>query len=394
MGKPYSQRTYPSVRRLPTGVNKAAVDIGAGKSSRKSYLKKSQASMNNSPNNSSRAHWELKLSSVHAIILVGLITGSMVASFYLGFLAGERTGFESGQEASTVHTARIPIPDREMVSSNEGFVSEDVYDQLAAAPKAGSAHAAEDDLPALGKIESAPAKNLADRLAPIPDAGAFNAGENEAIEAAQNLNSFTSPKIAGKADAKASADEKILSANQRLGGGGPVVGAGLGDLNIKSAPSRALAGSTLGALDEPRIFPYSGAEETLKRPAPTAVAALPQVATIPIPKVTAVATPAPKLANKSVVAPPDAESPAAVLRTILPKGWYAQVAAPRKIAEAQALAMKLKRSGFPVLIERASVRGEDYFRVVVGPEKDRVQVDRLIGQVRREGFEPFPRAVK
>ena len=368
MGKPYSQRTYPSVRRLPTGVNKAAVDIGTGnigtgKNSRKSYLKKSQASMNNSPNNSSRAHWELKLSSLHAIILVGLITGSMVASFYLGFLAGERTGFESGQEASTVHTARIPIPDREMDSSNEGSVSEDVYDQLAAAPKAGSAQATEEELPALGKIESAPAKNLADSEALLHAANAI-----KEMDAAQNLNSFTSPKMAEKTVVQAGLEEKTVSANSRL------AGTGSAGVNIRDS-------ATLGALDEPRSLPAAvAAGETLKRLAPTAVP-------------TAVPTAAAALPTPAAM-PVDAESSAAAVRTILPKGWYAQVAAPRKISEAQGLAMKLKRSGFPVLIERASVRGEDYYRVVVGPEKDRVQVDRLIGQVKREGFEPFPRAVK
>jgi DedD protein len=83
-----------------------------------------------------------------------------------------------------------------------------------------------------------------------------------------------------------------------------------------------------------------------------------------------------------------------MLRNSLPKGWFAQVAAPKRLSEAEAMATKLKRSGFPVLIERANVRGEEYFRVVVGPESDRVQVDRLIAQVKREGYSPFPRAVK
>lgn len=407
--------------------------------------------------NTPRPHWELKLSSLHAVVLVGLITGSMAASFYLGFLSGERAGFESGQEASMAHTARIPIPDSEMDAASEGSVSEQVYDQLAASPKVGGGHGLEEDLPALGKIESAPARNLGDE-----DSGAGASSENSKTELAQRLDSFTSPgDVRGALEGG-----KVI--------GNPDGGAGTG---VRHGALTDDAGDTLGALDEPRVGRLEAAakagegaavalhgepsridaqrdpalptttsasekgtgvtaqeelalaksrlaEENLTtaanknlagsavstgaiESARSGVAAGKGTATLLTkeqvaertksgvsPAVTKIEPPKAEAAKAAKVVTESAPASNSLVRAMLPKGWYAQVAAPKRLGEAEGLAARLKRSGFPVLIERANVRGEEYFRVVVGPEKDRVQVDRLIGQVKREGFEPFPRAVK
>jgi hypothetical protein len=43
------------------------------------------------------------------------------------------------------------------------------------------------------------------------------------------------------------------------------------------------------------------------------------------------------------------------------------------------------------------VRGEEYYRVLVGPEQNRVHADRLVGQLRSERYlaaPPFIRQVK
>lgn len=342
--------------------------------------------------NTPKPHWEVKLSSLHAVILVGLITGSMVAAFYLGFLSGERTGFESGQEASVAHTARVPIPDRETdatgidsstgTSGIDGAVAEEVYDQLAAAPKVGGSHVTEDELPTLGKIESAPARHIAER-----------------IDSELQANQPFASDAAGLPVAPRSSEDSVDSLKA--------------DSPKAVANGKTGAENTLGAMDEPRLAPQDNGgddpDSENRQPIAADKATIRNLPSAEIPRAekdkqkievrptaipTAKPTPRPVATPTAVVAAKIRSADSGMIRAILPKGWYAQVAAPRKISEAEALAVKLKRSGFPVLIERANVRGEEYFRVVVGPESDRVQVDRLISQVKREGYEPFPRAVK
>jgi cell division septation protein DedD len=86
-----------------------------------------------------------------------------------------------------------------------------------------------------------------------------------------------------------------------------------------------------------------------------------------------------------------------LVKKVLPPGYFAQVAAPKKLAEAEGVAKRLKRSGFPVVIESTSVAGQSFYRVLVGPEDNRVQADRLVSQLKSESYvagDPFIRKVK
>jgi cell division septation protein DedD len=81
----------------------------------------------------------------------------------------------------------------------------------------------------------------------------------------------------------------------------------------------------------------------------------------------------------------------------VPNGWFAQVAAPSSAEDANALASQLRLAGFPVLVERAVVQGQNYFRVLVGPEDNRQQAERLMQQLKREpniGNDPFIRLIR
>jgi cell division septation protein DedD len=85
------------------------------------------------------------------------------------------------------------------------------------------------------------------------------------------------------------------------------------------------------------------------------------------------------------------------VRAKIPTGWYVQVAAPRKVQDATEIAKKLQRSGIPVMIESAQVRGEDYFRVVAGPQAQRAGAEKLLTQIKSKGSvkgDPFVRAVR
>jgi cell division septation protein DedD len=78
-------------------------------------------------------------------------------------------------------------------------------------------------------------------------------------------------------------------------------------------------------------------------------------------------------------------------------GWYAQVAAPSRVEDARDLGKKLRSSGFAVQIEQAKVRGQEYFRVLVGPESNRTYAERLVTQLKRERYiqgDPFIKKVR
>jgi cell division septation protein DedD len=95
-----------------------------------------------------------------------------------------------------------------------------------------------------------------------------------------------------------------------------------------------------------------------------------------------VAAPA-KDARASVPSKPAA---AGLVKRVLPPGYFAQVAAPKSLGEAEQTARQLKSSGFPVVIEVSSKRGQDFYRVLVGPEQNRVHAERLVGQLKSERY--------
>lgn len=87
----------------------------------------------------------------------------------------------------------------------------------------------------------------------------------------------------------------------------------------------------------------------------------------------------PKVDSKKVV------KSSYLVKNVAP-GWYAQVAAPTSINEANVLANKLHSSGFRLVIEKAEINGNTYFRVLVGSEKNKTQAVRLVEQLAREPY--------
>ena len=63
-------------------------------------------------------------------------------------------------------------------------------------------------------------------------------------------------------------------------------------------------------------------------------------------------------------------------------GWVFQVASLSERAKADEMAGNLKSKGFPAFVETAEVNGKTYFRVRVGPRKDRKDIDALAAAVR------------
>ena len=63
-------------------------------------------------------------------------------------------------------------------------------------------------------------------------------------------------------------------------------------------------------------------------------------------------------------------------------GWVFQVASLSERAKADEMAGNLKSKGFPAFVEAAEVNGKTYFRVRVGPRKERKDIDALAASVR------------
>lgn len=163
----------------------------------------------------------------------------------------------------------------------------------------------------------------------------------------------------------------------------------------RATPSPATATATSRpTAPPPTITPTStvtrAAPTETPRKTPTRTPA-PTATVVRRPTLVPTAIPLPKLA----VPPP--QTLGGVYRGSVPRGWFAQVAAPKEREDADELAAKLRSSGFVVVIENAQVRGEAYYRVLVGPEESRNQAEILIKQLKRERYldgEPFLRMVK
>lgn len=91
-------------------------------------------------------------------------------------------------------------------------------------------------------------------------------------------------------------------------------------------------------------------------------------------------------AKDARTAMPSKAASTGMVKRVLPPGYFAQVAAPKSLGEAEQTARQLKASGFPVVIEVASKRGQDFYRVLVGPEQNRVHAERLVGQLKSERY--------
>lgn len=291
--------------------------------------------------------WELRLGVFQLVILLGIVTGSMACAFYIGFSSGRAVGFESALERSLANVARIPIASESLPSRDESSTT-DVYAKLSQPPTLDQENqaerSAEGEVP-LGSIRSA-------EVAPVIEEPALQLESKPVIS-----DGPSSPAGESKTLGSLLNERSAATITREVEKAKPVA---------KELKTDASRGTTAAAITKPT--------ETLKREASTKAALIEKPA-----------------ATKTQ------ERPTGLIRDKIPAGWFAQVAAPRRAQDANALAGRLKASGFAVMIEVARVRGDEYYRVLVGPEQNRSQAERLVGQLKRESYiqgEPFIRVVK
>lgn len=305
-----------------------------------------------------RRGWEIRLGAPHAVVLLGIVTGSMVCAFYLGLASGQRAGFENAQAALLANTAKLPIPDEFRDGDSLKGNASEIYAKLSDDVQIGdlSGGAGTDQLPEVGTIKSVSEAPIVADLAKeaMPEKNIGGATLSDLIDQSEQLPSLD--------------NSGSLAALTKPGPDSPkTLGA------LATAPSKS-----------------TKAEVVVQSQEKVTVAKL--IETPPAKSTASVVT-------KKVETPPAATTAPSnsLIREVLPGGWYAQVAAPKQTKEAEHLSNKLKTAGFPVVIEKASVRGEQYFRILVGPEGSRQRAQILVQQLKGESFvrgEPFLRLVR
>jgi cell division septation protein DedD len=342
--------------------------------------------------------WEVRLGKLQVTVWLGLAIGAIVGGYFVGFFSGRYVGFESARESSAGEVAKLPAP--EMFANNASLNPNGVYDRLKA--------------PAILKETNGPraSAKLVD-----PQEAREVAAPTQKITisdlAANSVNNSVGAEPAHRGDSEANTQtadgEEIFDDSGRSGE--LIIGSDEGLLDDKNEAARVPSSVRMlgGTGDKKAHENDSAAMALLDERIASARNETSRLEQIKDSDNLVRAAPAndksgAKLADKALEAEADkqTEKPApkdeskGLVRKVLPPGYFAQVAAPKKLSDAEAVAKKLKRSGFPVVVESASVSGQSFYRVLVGPEENKVQADRLVSQLEGESYvasKPFIKKV-
>ncbi len=316
---------------------------------------------------------EIRLGPVQVFVWLGFSLGSIVGAYGLGFVSGKTVGFETARNSSGAEVAKLAVS--EVLPDRNDNSPSGIYDRLNA--------------PAVLKQEESPTK-----------------GHGAAGAAGKQVRDLTAEKVkeiqaqqgeAAKADDAESSLQQIEdifaedgptayspenAKNVRMLGGDTGAAAGATD---------AAANKTVGSLLDERM----NETKTVDNGAALEEKASGKV----IGDVAAATTAGAAAATKISKSGPPIEAPSArIAITKKPKaGYYAQVNAPDNAQEAEKFGRKLQESGFPVVIESATSNGKSFYRVLVGPEDNKVQAERLLGQLKGEKYitaKPFIKSFK
>jgi len=364
--------------------------------------------------------WQATFGPVHLIAALGLVTGCLAVAFYLGFFSGQKIGIETALQNNLATAMRLPIGSEGEENALEDGLS-DVYAKLGDAElgrEESGIKVVKGKEPSNGKIaaersSSSVLDKVVPELAPIQVASRAGAGASTRTKGQADVTrgkDADESKVIQGVIYSAPADKIMVaqgtesSPSWREGvdsnTGVRVLGGGSG---VPPAENAVKSGKTLGSLSEEAehraVVKIESQAAAQVQSAPEEIAG----------RLTKHSTDA-KLPASASASAADQESQARMARPlegksatvkaagkIVPRGWFAQIVAPRSHEEAETMASKLRQSGFAVVIENARVRGEEYFRVLVGPEESRQQAERLLAQLKREPYvkgEPFIRMVR
>jgi cell division septation protein DedD len=365
--------------------------------------------------------WQLNLGPIQSVILLGVVMGCLVCAFYLGFWSGQKYGIETALNNNLSNAMRLPIETESELDNSAAEGLSDVYAKLDTAPllnkgsenhqaargAAGEAQKAK-DIPELGSIRPADEGTVQEALNAAQPADGAKAIQDSKKALADNQPSETLTKpvvIPGEQVNKDTAPSAVRVLGEPSANSGKTLGAiaaeeaakerktknDISPITEKASGSnttvvaKAMSGDTKGPAD---IQAPSKAQPAADEPAKSKEKAAEKPSSSPA-----------KLNSESAEKTQKGSlgQETTLVTSTVPHGWFAQIVAPRSQSEAESMARHLKGSGFSVVIENATVRGEQYFRVLVGPEENRQQAERMIGQLKREPYikaDPFIRMVR
>ncbi len=286
--------------------------------------------------------WEIRLGALQVVVWLGLAIGAVFGAYFIGFFSGRYVGFEAARTASGVEAPKLALNDDFSERSKKGW--DDVYGRLGGSAGIGSAEK--------GAAEPVKQRGTDQRIGK-----AVQERPQEAAQRAQEVESAVVVKRDPISD-----PEAIF--NQDLGGAAAVV---------DDSVSKEISGK-------------GGEVRVLGREADAVGAPGAEVEALSVVKRNAVEVPAKREAPVKVTKPVETKKEKVSVVKRLPKGYFAQVAAPKTKGEAEALARKLRKSGFPVILEDNSTGRSPFYRVMVGPEDNKVQADRMLAQLKREKY--------
>ena len=327
---------------------------------------------------------QIRLGISQLLVTLAFIAGCFLVSFYLGFRSGNAVGFEEAVQGFKTHQTRIPV----VVANEDKQLDAEILDKVYAklkepAAELGEKIAKQDQV---GKGEGATAGGKAEEKPEL-------AIGQPAPLAEQGLpGDDLLPPESEKSDDSAKLPEDTAAAESALAQlrAGTAQSSGVKGVTVLKPEAAVQQSAQVKPAGEPLLAAIDrsskNSEEETKPIIPATKA--PPVATVSAVQLSAATRSNPPVAE---VRPPINQ------RSNVPTGWYAQVAAPKDLKDASQLVSRLRASGFPAVVEQATVRGEAYFRVLVGPKGDKPTADGLVGQLEGQRYlqgRPFIKFVK
>ncbi|MEY4668169.1 MAG: hypothetical protein RL518_868 [Pseudomonadota bacterium] len=298
--------------------------------------------------------WEIRLGALQVVVWLGLAIGAVFGAYFIGFFSGRYVGFETARTASGVEAPKLALNEEFPDKNKKGW--DDVYGQLG-----GSAVVGSDE------------KKLAEAVKPqVPDERVVKAvqeGRQEVVQRSKEAESAVVVKRDPISDPEAIFNQDLGGAEVSAEEGAPkeIIGKG-GEVRVLGREAGVIEG-TGSELDAVTTASKPAVEVPAKVVAPKKAAAVEDEG-----------------AASKVTKPAETKKEKVAVVKRLPKGYFAQVAAPKTKGEAEDLARRLRRSGFPVVVEDNSTGRSPFYRVMVGPEDNKVQADRMLGQLKREKY--------
>ena len=302
--------------------------------------------------------WEIKLGPLQVVVWLGLAIGAIFGSYFIGFFSGRYVGFETARTASGVEVPKLALTEEFPDKPQKGW--DNVYGKLG-----GSAVVGQDEKPEANAKPQVPDQRIAKAVQEGKKESASESDDSSAAVIAKRDPLSDQDAIFTQDLRKTDAIIDDSPSKEISGKGGEVRVLGrevdaVDGATTKEGASVVAKGSVI---DEQ-------AQEVVAKKAPVVDEE--------------VAPAKPKTPTETKAKEPVKEKVSVVKR--LPKGYFAQVAAPKTRGEAEELSNKLKKSGFPVVIEDNSTGRSPFYRVMVGPEDNKVQADRMLGQLKREKY--------